>query len=111
MTNIYTAEISKSFYIQSTTITIFYNTNAFFHLYVAASSGLDWPARFKIIEGISYGLQYLHEQPDGPIIHLDLKPGNILLDQNMLPKITDFGLSRLFHQKQTIFTVISCGTL
>uniref|UniRef100_A0A453MJ46 Protein kinase domain-containing protein n=1 Tax=Aegilops tauschii subsp. strangulata TaxID=200361 RepID=A0A453MJ46_AEGTS len=76
-----------------------------------ASSGLDWPTRLKIIEGIFYGLQYLHEQSDGPIIHLDLKPANVLLDKNMIPKLTDFGLSRLFDQKQTIHTAINSGTL
>ncbi|KAM3318445.1 hypothetical protein ACQJBY_035918 [Aegilops geniculata] len=76
-----------------------------------ASSGLDWPTRLKIIEGISYGLQYLHEHSDCPIIHLDLKPANILLDENLIPKITDFGLSRLFDQKQTIHTAIISGTL
>nr|XP_051177033.1 pollen receptor-like kinase 1 [Lolium perenne] len=76
-----------------------------------ASSGLDWPTRYKIIEGISYGLQYLHEQDGGPIIHLDLKPGNILLDEQMLPKVTDFGLSRLNDEKQTIRTKNISGTL
>jgi serine/threonine protein kinase len=78
---------------------------------VDASSGLDWPTRYKIIEGISYGLQYLHEQDGGPIIHLDLKPGNILLDEQMLPKVTDFGLSRLNDEKQTIRTKNISGTL
>uniref|UniRef100_A0ACD6A7T8 Uncharacterized protein n=1 Tax=Avena sativa TaxID=4498 RepID=A0ACD6A7T8_AVESA len=76
-----------------------------------ASSGLDWSKRLKIIEGICYGLQYLHEQSNYPIIHLDLKPTNILLDENMLPKITDFGLSRLFDQGQTILTASISGTL
>ncbi|KAM0928617.1 hypothetical protein ACQ4PT_002586 [Festuca glaucescens] len=76
-----------------------------------ASSGLDWPTRYKIIEGISYGLQYLHEQDGGPIIHLDLKPGNILLDEKMIPKVTDFGLSRLNDEKQTIHTENISGTL
>jgi len=76
-----------------------------------ASSGLDWPTRYKIIEGISYGLRYLHEQDSGPIVHLDLKPGNILLDENMMAKITDFGLSRLYDKKQTIHTRIIIGTL
>jgi pyruvate dehydrogenase phosphatase len=75
-----------------------------------ASSGLGWHARYKIIEGISYGLQYLHEQSNDPIVHLDLKPANILLDENMVPKITDFGLSRLFDQKQTMCTAITSGT-
>ncbi|CAM0878364.1 unnamed protein product [Alopecurus aequalis] len=75
------------------------------------SSGFDWPTRFKIIEGVSYGLRYLHDQSDGPVIHLDLKPGNILVDENMIPKITDFGLSRLFDQKQTVHTINTRGTL
>ncbi|KAL6846932.1 hypothetical protein ACP4OV_022785 [Aristida adscensionis] len=67
------------------------------------SSGLDWSTRYKIIEGICYGLQYLHEEwkVNTPIIHMDLKPPNILLDDNMVPKIADFGLSRLFGEEQT----------
>ncbi|CAN6240595.1 unnamed protein product [Urochloa humidicola] len=67
------------------------------------SSGLDWGIRYKIIEGICYGLHYLHEkwQASTPIIHMDLKPKNILLDDNMVPKIADFGLSRLFGEEQT----------
>ncbi|KAF7105395.1 hypothetical protein CFC21_106208 [Triticum aestivum] len=76
-----------------------------------ASSGLDWRTRWKIIEGVSFGLQYLHEQPKGPIVHLDLKPANILLDKNMVPKIADFGLSRLFDEKQNISTALHGGTL
>ncbi|XP_020160812.1 uncharacterized protein [Aegilops tauschii subsp. strangulata] len=77
----------------------------------AACSGLDWHGRCKIIEGVSYGLEYLHEQSKEPILHLDLKPANILLDVNMLPKITDFGLSRLFDQSRTIQTANTSGTL
>jgi len=76
-----------------------------------ATSGLDWHTRYKIIEGISKGLQYLHEQSDVPTIHLDLKPANILLDANMVPKIADFGISRLFDQGQTIHTKTTNGTL
>lgn len=77
----------------------------------AACSGLDWHGRCKIIEGVSYGLEYLHEQSKEPILHLDLKPAHILLDVNMLPKITDFGLSRLFDQSRTIQTANTSGTL
>lgn len=64
------------------------------------SSELKWDMRFKIIEGICQGLKFLHELKR-PIIHLDLKPGNVLLDDNMMPKIADFGLSRLLGEEQT----------
>ncbi|KAL6868106.1 hypothetical protein ACP4OV_014951 [Aristida adscensionis] len=57
------------------------------------SSGFSWLRRYKVVKGICEGLEYLHQRG---IFHLDLKPANILLDQEMLPKIADFGLSRLF---------------
>ncbi|CAN6341567.1 unnamed protein product [Urochloa humidicola] len=57
---------------------------------------LSWGQRYKIIEGISRGLLYLHEDSRLTIIHRDLKPGNILLDADMNPKISDFGLAKLF---------------
>ncbi|KAM3197461.1 hypothetical protein ACQJBY_072871 [Aegilops geniculata] len=60
-----------------------------------ASSGLSWHGRYQIIKGISEGLRYLHEGLQTPIIHMNLKPSNILLDHNMMPKIADFGLRRL----------------
>ncbi|XP_066359488.1 cysteine-rich receptor-like protein kinase 44 isoform X2 [Miscanthus floridulus] len=55
--------------------------------------GLDWHTRYKIIKGTSEGLQYLHEGYTIPVYHMDLKPDNILLDRNMVPKLADFGLS------------------
>uniref|UniRef100_A0A453DLN0 non-specific serine/threonine protein kinase n=1 Tax=Aegilops tauschii subsp. strangulata TaxID=200361 RepID=A0A453DLN0_AEGTS len=58
----------------------------------------EWGTCYKIIKGICEGLQYLH---DNHIIHLDLKPANILLDDNMEPKIADFGLSRCFDENQS----------
>jgi serine/threonine protein kinase len=75
------------------------------------SSGLDWSTRYHIIEGICYGLCHLHVQTNKPILHLDLKPANILLDEGMVPKIADFGLSRLLDQQQTICTSSRVGTL
>nr|XP_025877485.1 mannose/glucose-specific lectin-like [Oryza sativa Japonica Group] len=62
------------------------------------SSGFDWCTRYNIIKGTCEGVNYLHNGPQGHIFHLDLKPGNILLDKNNVPKIADFGLSRLFEK-------------
>ncbi|KAL7592994.1 hypothetical protein Lser_V15G32125 [Lactuca serriola] len=56
---------------------------------------LDWPKRYKIIGGITRGMLYLHEDSRLRIIHRDLKVSNILLDFDMNPKISDFGLARI----------------
>uniref|UniRef100_A0A453DLH9 Protein kinase domain-containing protein n=4 Tax=Aegilops tauschii subsp. strangulata TaxID=200361 RepID=A0A453DLH9_AEGTS len=58
----------------------------------------QWGTCYEIIKGICVGLQYLHESF---IVHMDLKPANILLDNNMVPKIADFGLSRYFDENQS----------
>ncbi|CAI0460703.1 unnamed protein product [Linum tenue] len=57
---------------------------------------LNWEMRYNIIVGIARGLLYLHEECPLKIIHRDMKASNILLDESMMPKISDFGLARLF---------------
>ncbi|XP_054824759.1 uncharacterized protein LOC129322469 [Prosopis cineraria] len=62
---------------------------------------LDWSRTYGIIMGIARGLSYLHGNPQNCIIHRDIKPHNILLDHKWVPKISDFGISRLFEEDQT----------
>lgn len=72
---------------------------------------LDWPTRFEIILGIARGLTYLHEESSVRIVHRDIKASNVLLDTDLTPKISDFGLAKLFDEKKTHVSTKIAGTL
>ncbi|KAG0536011.1 hypothetical protein BDA96_03G027700 [Sorghum bicolor] len=66
-----------------------------------ASMSLDWHARCRIITDIAKGLAYLHEECRQRIAHLDIKPQNILLDDNLSAKLSDFGLSKMIDRDKS----------
>lgn len=71
---------------------------------------LDWPSRYKIALGTARGISYLHHDCIPHIIHRDIKSSNILLDQNMEARVSDFGLATLMEPDKTHVSTFVAGT-
>ncbi|KAK6932002.1 Serine-threonine/tyrosine-protein kinase, catalytic domain [Dillenia turbinata] len=80
-------------------------------LFGATHLHLDWGTRFSILLGTARGLAYLHEESRPRFVHRDVKASNILLDAELCPKISDFGLAKLYEDKKTHITTQVAGTI
>ncbi|KAL5544805.1 hypothetical protein UlMin_008589 [Ulmus minor] len=73
---------------------------------------LEWEKLLQIATGIARGLEYLHRGCNTRILHFDIKPHNILLDEDLCPKISDFGLAKLCPKKESIISMLDArGTI
>ena len=72
---------------------------------------LDWTARQGICLGIAKGLAFLHEESVLRVVHRDIKSTNILLDKDLNPKISDFGLAKLDEEENTHISTRIAGTM
>uniref|UniRef100_A0A0E0KV79 non-specific serine/threonine protein kinase n=1 Tax=Oryza punctata TaxID=4537 RepID=A0A0E0KV79_ORYPU len=79
-------------------------------LFGKGSLNLDWPTRFEICLGIARGIAYLHEDSTIRIVHRDIKASNVLLDADLNPEISDFGLAKLYDNKKTHVSTKVAGT-
>ncbi|KAM0944915.1 putative protein kinase RLK-Pelle-SD-2b family [Dioscorea sansibarensis] len=78
-----------------------------FRTHKEGSQLLDWDRRYNIALGTAKGLAYLHEDCDSKIVHCDIKPENVLLDENFEAKVSDFGLAKLMTREQShVFTTL-----
>jgi serine/threonine protein kinase len=81
-----------------------YMPNGSLHNHIYSEPAIEWETLLKIAIGIARGLEYLHQGCNTRIIHFDIKPHNILLDEELRPKIADFGLAKLCHLNDSILS-------
>ncbi|XP_034710499.1 rust resistance kinase Lr10-like [Vitis riparia] len=73
---------------------------------------LSWDRLYKIAFGVGHGIKYLHQGCDMQILHFDIKPHNILLDEDFTPKVSDFGLAKLYSTNESVVSLTAArGTL
>ncbi|KAJ7981918.1 Receptor-like kinase [Quillaja saponaria] len=84
--------------------------DAFLHGRTMEKKLLDWPTRYRIAIGAARGIAYLHHDCIPHIIHRDIKSSNILLDQNMEARVSDFGLATLLEPNKTHVSTVVAGT-
>ncbi|KFK25441.1 hypothetical protein AALP_AA8G115600, partial [Arabis alpina] len=76
------------------------------------SMNTDWMALYGIALGVARGLEYLHYGCKTRIVHFDIKPSNVLVDKNLCPKVSDFGLAKLCEKKESIMSLLDTrGTI
>ncbi|XVF18516.1 hypothetical protein REPUB_Repub11eG0028700 [Reevesia pubescens] len=81
-------------------------------IFSTESSNLSWEKMFEIAIGVARGVEYLHRGCEMQILHFDIKPHNILLDENFNPKVSDFGLAKLYSVDDSIVSLTAArGTI
>ncbi|XP_042954871.1 L-type lectin-domain containing receptor kinase S.4-like [Carya illinoinensis] len=81
------------------------------YLFDEPKATLSWEQRFKVIKGVASGLLYLHEEWEQTVVHRDIKAGNVLLDSEFNPKLSDFGLAKMYEHGSKPRTTRVVGTL
>ena len=73
---------------------------------------LNWERLYKIPLGVGHGIKYLHQGCDMQILHFDIKPHNILLNEDFTPKVSDFGLAKFYSTDDSIVSITAAtGTI
>ncbi|KAL6320822.1 hypothetical protein AAG906_008822 [Vitis piasezkii] len=102
----------QDFINEVATIGRIHHVNVFVFLDQENNIPLSWERLYKIALGVGRGIEYLHQGCDMQILHFDIKPHNILLDEDFTPKVSDFGLAKLYSTDESIVSVTAArGTL